>query len=514
VTSFDGSHDGPAIKRRTLLQGSLAAALAAGGLTLPLPHRTAGAFRAQDERTADVTEPLGGQPPEGSQPSVPDLEYQANYQRAFEAMLWGHPAAAIYRFRAGAFETLGARDNDILAYSGVATPKLEGITPNSATPYICAYSDLRQGPVVIDIPASGADGTLYGQVVDAWQFTIAAVGPAGLDQGQGGKYLFTPPGYEGEIPEGYLHVPSPNYRIALAFRSVVAPGKTVQDAYEYGKRMRMYYLSEAENPPEQRFIDPVDERYPTLPFYDERYIEDIAAIVTVEPPQPHDGVMLGQLATLGIKHGEPYEPDPAIIPALRQGVIDGWYYLQSRFDQFPAEKLYWPDRHYVSIMQPDTNHTFTYVYPDGIDIEARAMQYAWCTYAPKVQSDRPTNEYLVAIADQNGNLLEAGKTYRLNVPADMPVEQFWSLTVYDRRTFAFIYTPSMRTGISSVQLEGVKVNDDGTVTLYVGPAAPEEWEGNWIDTAGKRPMPLMRFYGASDALFDTDFRLPDFEEVT
>ena len=237
-----------------------------------------------------MTEPLGGQPPEGSQPSVPDLEYQANYQRAFEAMLWGHPAAAIYRFRAGAFENLGARDNDILAYSGVATPKLEGITPNSATPYICAYSDLRQGPVVIDIPASGADGTLYGQVVDAWQFTIAAVGPAGLDQGQGGKYLFTPPGYEGEIPEGYLHVPSPNYRIALAFRSVVAPGKTVQDAYEYGKRMRMYFLSEADDPPEQRFIDPVDERYPTLPFYDERYIEDIAAIVSRRAtPAPRRG---------------------------------------------------------------------------------------------------------------------------------------------------------------------------------------------------------------------------------
>jgi hypothetical protein len=461
-----------------------------------------------------MTEPLGGQPPEGSQPSVPDLDFQATYQRAFEAMHWGHPAAAIYRFRAEALEELGVRDNDIIAYSDVATPKLEAITANSATPYICAYSDLQQGPVVIDIPASGDDGMLYGQVVDAWQFTIAEVGPAGLDKGKGGKYLFTPPGYDGDIPEGYIHLPSPNYRIALAFRSVVAPGKTIADAHAYAQRMRMYYLSEADNPPEQRFLDPIEERYPTLPFYDERYIEDVAAIVSLEPPQPYDAVMLGQLATLGIKYGEPYTPDEAIVPALRHGVIDSWYYLQDRFDQFPAEKLYWPDRHYVSIMQPDTNSTFTYVYPDGIDIEARAMQYAWCTYAPKVQSARPTHEYLVAIADAAGNLLEAGKTYRLTVRADMPVEQFWSLTIYDRRTFAFIYTPLGRTNISSVQLEGVKVNDDGSVTLYVGPSEPEGWEGNWIDTAGKRPMPLMRFYGASDALFDTDFTLPDFDEVT
>jgi hypothetical protein len=105
-------------------------------------------------------------------------------------------------------------------------------------------------------------------------------------------------------------------------------------------------------------------------------------------------VKLGQLATLGIKHGEPYTPDPAIIPALRQGVIDAWYYLQDRFDHFSTEKLYWPDRHYVSIMQPDKNSTFTYVYPDGIDIEARAMQYAWCTYAPRCRAPaQPTNTW-------------------------------------------------------------------------------------------------------------------------
>jgi len=43
-------------------------------------------------------------------------------------------------------------------------------------------------------------------------------------------------------------------------------------------------------------------------------------------------------------------------------------------------------------MQPDTNSTFTYVYPDGIDIEARAMQYAWCTYAPRCKAPaQPTS---------------------------------------------------------------------------------------------------------------------------
>jgi hypothetical protein len=54
---------------------------------------------------------------------------------------------------------------------------------------------------------------------------------------------------------------------------------------------------------------------------------------------------------------------------------------------------------------------------------------------------------------------------------------------------------------------------DGSVTLYVGPKAPAGLETNWIPTRGKRPMPMLRFYGATDAIYDKTFKMPDFEEV-
>src|SRR5262245_64674847 len=79
-------------------------------------------------------EPLGGQPPAGSKTSVEDFDYQIKYHRAFEAVLWNMPAVAIYSFRRAAFDDLGAKDNDIIAYSTTATPKLEAITANSTTP--------------------------------------------------------------------------------------------------------------------------------------------------------------------------------------------------------------------------------------------------------------------------------------------------------------------------------------------------------------------------------------------
>ena len=196
------------VNRRDLMKQAAAtvslAAMAATG-----PAATAPAFAKDGEN------PLGGQPEKGAKRSVKDFDYQIKYQRAFEAVLWNMPAIAIYSFRRAAISDLGMKDNDIIAYSAVATPKLEAITANSTTPYISAFTDLQKGPVVLDVPAAGPDGSLYGQVVDAWQITIADVGPAGIDQGKGGKLLFTPPGYADAIPDGYIQVASPNYRTRL-----------------------------------------------------------------------------------------------------------------------------------------------------------------------------------------------------------------------------------------------------------------------------------------------------------
>jgi len=95
----------------------------------------------------------------------------------------------------------------------------------------------------------------------------------------------------------------------------------------------------------------------------------------------------------------------------------------------------------------------------------------------------------------------------------MPARQFWALTVYDRATFSFLYTDSSRTTLSSYDLDKMQKNQDGSVTLYVGPSAPEGLESNWIPTRGKRPLPTFRFYGPTDELINKTFKMPDFELV-
>ena len=461
---------------------------------------------------AQVTEPLGGQPAPGSRPSVSNLDAQVAYQRAFEAVIWATPAVAIYRLRMGAFEHLGISDNGILAYSNTCKPNCEFLTANANTPYVGAYTDLRKGPVVLEVPAKTDKGVLYGQIVDAWQASVADVGPLGADKGAGGKYLLVPPGYKEAIPEGYLVVHSPGYRIAFAFRSVKLAGASNADAFDYAQKLRMYYLSEAANPPPQKFVDPSDMRYPSLPFYDARYFQDIYDIVSVEPVQPRDKVMMGMLASIGIEPGKPYAPTPAVKAAMDKAVVDAYFYMQQQTYARAQSNPFWPNRHWSSLIIPGPDHGFSFVTDTTLLLDERGVQFFLGTYYPKIYDQQhAANIYLAPFADKDGAPLEAGKNYRMHVPADIPVAQFWSLTIYDQATWAFIYSPEMRPSISSFETAKLKMNKDGSVDLYFGPKAPAGLESNWLPTQDKRPYPTMRYYAAKPTLWDKSFVMPDVE---
>jgi hypothetical protein len=459
------------------------------------------------------TDPIGGQPPAKSKPSVKDLDYQLKYQRAFEAVLWGIPAVGIYGFEKGT-KALGFGDNVILAYSGPARQKAELLTANTVTPYILAFTDLRNGPAVLELPPASEDASLFGQVVDHWQVTIANAGPSGIDKGKGGKILLTPPGYSKKIPKGYIHVKSPSYKVNFAFRSIPGPDSTVERAYEYSKTLKMYYLSELPNPKPTQFVDPIDMRFSTLPPYDEDFFDDLYQIFSVENAFPRDKVMMGMLASLGIEKGKPYNPDAKTKKAMRAAAADAFFYMKETFLVGEPDEPYYEDRQWRWAQYSDANRGFSWESDDLLDTEARALHfYHWATYAPNKLPEKPATVYLGGVLDKDGNELKAGKTYSINFPADMPVKQFWSLTIYDYYTMAFIYNKEDRHGLSSYDMEKEKKNDDGSVTLYFGPKAPKGLENYWIPTAGKTPTLYVRFYGPTDAFFDKTFKMPDIELV-
>jgi hypothetical protein len=459
----------------------------------------------------DKGEPLGGKPAPGSKPSVADLDYQVKYQRAFEAVIWSMPAISIYGFHR-ASELIGAGPNVILAYSEPAKPNSELLTANNQVPYILSQTDLRKGPVVLEVPAASETASLYGQVVDHWQITIAGVGPSGVDQGKGGKILLTPPGYDEPVSDEYIEIKSPSYRVAFAFRSVPGPNSSTAQAYEYAQTLKMYYYSELPNPKPTQFIDPSNKRLSTLPHYDERWFEELYEIVSVEEVMPRDKVMMGMLASLGIQKGKPYNPDEKTKKAMKQGVVDAYFFLQQRsLHPKDPSRIWWSDKHWYNGLYSDENLEFSYEYEDRIDLDGRAERYFSGTYYPKKIGPKPATQYLFALADENGEELQANKTYSFTMPAEVPVEQFWSLVIYDLEVFAFIYNPLERAGLSSFDLLNMQKNSDGSVTLYFGPQPPDGLESNWIPTEGKRPLPVVRFYGGTEEFWDKSWKMPDVE---
>ena len=470
---------------------------------------------AMPVRAADKpTDPLGGKPPAGSKVSVEDLDYQVKYQRAFEAVLWSMPAVSIYGFQKGPKE-IGGGNNTVLAWSGPAKPNLEAMTGNNVTPYLLSQTDLSEGPVVVEIPAATDKASLYGQIVDHWQITIADVGPSGIDKGKGGKILLTPPGHKDKVPNGYIEVKSPSYRVAFAFRSIKGAKATTEDAYAYSKTLKMYYLSELPKPKPTQFIDPLDMRFPTLPNYDERWFEDVHEIFSLENARPGDKVMMGMLASLGIQKGKPYNPDEKTKKAMRQAVIDAYFYMANRMvNPTDPNRRWWKDGGWYDGLFADQNRMFTFETDDLIDLDNRADRYYIGTYYPKQVPKLPATQYLFALADKDGNPLRAGKNYKFTMPAKVPVKQFWSLIVYDLETVAFIYSDSGVIGLSSaIDLPNMKKNADGSVTMYFGPKAPDGLESNWIPTAGKKPFPVVRIYGGTEEFWDKSWKMPDVELV-
>ena len=121
------------------------------------------------------------------------------------------------------------------------------------------------------------------------------------------------------------------------------------------------------------------------------------------------------------------------------------------------------------------------------------------------------SQYMSAAKDKTGAWLDGGKNYRLRVPANVPVKEFWSVTVYDNLTRSMVQTDTNKSALSSY--DKLKTNPDGSIDLYFGPQAPQGNETNWVKTAPEKGwFTYFRWYGPTQAFFDKSWKLPDIEK--
>lgn len=433
------------------------------------------------------------------------------HARAVEAVVWGMPAVNYDLMLQQALKA-GAKENEIIYWSRPVDWKNQTLTPNPDAIYFMTFLNLKQaGPMVIEVPPADS-GVIAGNIVTVWQMPLEDAGLIGADKGKGGKYLILPPGYTGPRPSGYFTLQSdtPSGYSLLRSNLVSHSEADIAKAVAYGKRIRVYPLSEAAHPGETKYTDAFGVDFDsTIPF-DLRFFQSLDRIIQSQTWLPRDKAMIDQLKSIGIEKGKPFEPDAATKAVLEQAAVDAHSYLDGLYDAgFPP---FFSGSRWAIPAMPDlikagsSGYAETDIYP----VDARGLTYSLGYIGLKRFGTAQI--YLINGKDKNGKALEGGSTYRLRVPANAPTTQYWSATVYDRVTHALVRHLDRASRASNDR--SIQKNSDGSVDIYFGPKAPSGKDANWIPTDRDRQFEvLFRVYGPTKPFFEKVWVIPDMEKL-
>jgi hypothetical protein len=158
--------------------------------------------------------------------------------------------------------------------------------------------------------------------------------------------------------------------------------------------------------------------------------------------------------------------------------------------------------------QPEAG--FPYETEDRLLIDDRGGgSYFWITYLPKTLGGGTF--YLTGLRDSDGDMLNGETVYKLNVPADTPADDFWSVIVYSMKSKGFVENVE-RVGLATPDMKSMVKNNDGSVDVFFAPQAPEGMESNWIPT-GEDFFLLFRLYGPSEGWIQSGWKLPDIDKT-
>ena len=360
-------------------------------------------------------------------------------------------------------------------------------TPNNDTLYATAMLDLAGGPVVLTIPS--LPGRYHSAALMSLQTdNVAILGTR--TGGSGGRYLLTGPGWTGAIPPGTQQVKSPTNDAWLLVRVLV---NGVADLDAAGTAIDGFRLEPAAGRADAVPTKAAAPLAPDAPTFLAAVNEALARSAA----NPELTAKAARFADLGI--GTDWATlDPGkralwtkYLTALRTGLkgglagagetIGGWSYPDLATGDYG-----------------DNDHLRALVALGGLGA------------LPRVEA-----MYLTARGDKDGAPLAGTKSYRVKLPAHMPIGGFWSLTMYsqekDGRLF-FVPNELQRFAVGD-RSRHLRAERDGSFEIFVQAAKPEgERVVNWLP-APKGPFVLLfRAYLPRAEFLDGSFRLPPVEE--
>ena len=446
-----------------------------------------------------------------SQKTVELVYNNLDFLRGMEAFLTAMPAASLRAIRDG-YRGLGVSEsNQIFLTENLMDSQALYLTANTESVYFGGWLNLKDGPMVVESPPN-----TLGMVNDFFFRYVADLGNAGPDKGKGGKYLFVPPGWKGDIPEGYFTYHSSTYGNWLFWRGFLVnrdPAPAVKSAKEH---VRIYPLDKSRERDAMQFSNASGIHTNTVHANNIEFYEEVLEVIDEEPADAFSPEILGLLAGIGIEKGQAFAPDASLRKILVEAVSVGNATARAIAFRTRDRRAYFYKN--SAWHNPFVGGSHAFLRPSGgFDLEARTMfhyPYTAITPAMAMKMVGVGSQYGVATVDSEGNYLDGGKTYRVTLPKGIPAKDFWSFCVYDPQTRSMLQTPGNVFPSLGSAAGDVQPNEDGSVTVWFGPEAPEGKEKNWVQTVpGKGWFTALRLYGPLESWFDKSWQPGEIEKT-
>jgi hypothetical protein len=452
------------------------------------------------------------------------------FQRATQAYLWALPLINTLGMKEGSEKTFGAGYNVLPVWKKRLDAKTLVTTPNSDVIYAMGYVDLgKDGPIVFEAPPG-----LQGILLDFWQRPIPVdggkfagdVGLPGPDGGKGGKFLILPPGYNGEVPEGYFVYRSETNNVFIFLRAFYQDPANTAPAVALIGQSKVYPLKDKDDAKAMVFPDASNVPVDMLPASDGSAFDQLKRLVDSEGINLADADGLGLLASIGIIKGKPFDPDAKTRAILDRAAKTA--YKTSRVVAFEEElggrslRIY-PDRRWINPLaditpdnpKPSMDLAWKNLAGGYLDLDARIWFFSnYYSVSPGMVSQIPGKGamYMIAFTDSEGDALSGGRNYRLVLPPEIPAGNFWSVTLYEAENGSGLANGQPFPSLGS--RDKPAANPDGSTELFFGPQAPAGQEGNWLATVpGKGYFAILRLYGPGESALKRTWKPGDIEKV-
>jgi hypothetical protein len=443
-----------------------------------------------------------------------------DFLRGTEVFLNFIPATSMEGMRLGNANRGATKTNHAVITDQLADSNLLWLTANTDTVYLSGFLDLQaDGPTVVEIPPGTGPGTLN----DAFFRYVTDMGAPGPDAGKGGKYLIVPTSYKGALPKDkkdggeYFISRSPSHVNWLILRGFLKDGKPDAASKLFRDGVKIYSLSKAANPPKMEFFNASKVAYNTIHANTFEFFEELDHVIQREPLEFIDPELRGLAASIGIVKGRKFAPDERMKKTLTDAVAVG--NATARAISFrsrdPRAPLY-PDSRWVTGFIANDYRWLGGDEMAGRDLDARTYFFYIATVnTPKMAARIPGrgSQYAVTWLDEAGNGYDGAKTYKVNIPANVPAADFWSMVLYDPQTRSELQTPQPYPSKNNKR-DKLITNSDGSIDLYFGPESPAGKEANWTATVpGKGWFAIFRLYGPLDPWFDKKWKPGEIELV-